>query len=89
MGTPIPSRVGKIKGQLDAIQRWCLPDGRIDPTKIPEAMHILGSVRGALRGLGEEIIEAHIRQNVLLAESPAERDAAIDDLMVTLSGFAK
>ena len=54
------SRIRRIKGQADAIERAVAGDGDCE-----DILQLVASCRGALNGLMAELIEGHLRFHVL------------------------
>jgi DNA-binding FrmR family transcriptional regulator len=59
------SRIRRIKGQSEAIERALEGDGECE-----EILQLVASCRGALNGLMAELIEGHVRFHVL---SPGQK----------------
>jgi DNA-binding FrmR family transcriptional regulator len=59
------SRIRRIKGQADAIERAVEGDGECE-----DILQLVASCRGALNGLMAELIEGHLRFHVL---SPGQK----------------
>ncbi len=59
------SRIRRIKGQADAIERAVQGDGECE-----DILQLVASCRGALNGLMAELIEGHLRFHVL---SPGQK----------------
>jgi DNA-binding FrmR family transcriptional regulator len=49
----------------------------------------LASIRGALNGLTAELMEGHLREHVLAAESEAARAQAVDELSAVLRTYVR
>ena len=58
------SRVRRIKGQVDAIER-----ALIHETGCEKVMHLLASTRAAMSGLMAEIVENHVRTHLVDPET--------------------
>jgi DNA-binding FrmR family transcriptional regulator len=70
------SRIRRIKGQADAIERALDGDGECE-----DILQLVASCRGALNGLMAELIEGHVRFHVLSPEQktlPSQLEAAED-----------
>lgn len=70
------SRIRRIKGQADAIERALEGDGECE-----DILQLVASCRGALNGLMAELIEGHVRFHVLSPEQktlPSQLEAAED-----------
>ena len=78
------SRVRRIKGQVEAIERAL--DGQ---SECEEILQLVASCRGALNGSMAELIEGHLRFHVL---DPAQKThpaqlAAADDLIAVVKRY--
>lgn len=58
------SRVRRIKGQVDAIER-----ALIHETGCEKVMHLLASTRAAMSGLMAEVVEDHVRTHLVDPET--------------------
>jgi DNA-binding FrmR family transcriptional regulator len=79
------SRIRRIKGQADAIERALEGDGRCE-----DVLQLVASCRGALNGLMAELIEGHVRFHVLSPEQktlPSQLEAAEDLISVVKRYF--
>lgn len=78
------SRVRRIKGQVEAIERAFEGDGECE-----KILQLVASCRGALNGLMAELIEGHLRFHVLDPNQktrPAQL-AAADDLIAVVKRY--
>jgi DNA-binding FrmR family transcriptional regulator len=78
------SRVRRIKGQVEAIERAVEGVGECE-----EILQLVASCRGALNGLMAELIEGHLRFHVLLEGQktlPSQHEAA-DELMAVVKRY--
>ena len=78
------SRVRRIKGQVEAIERALEGGGECE-----EVLQLVASCRGALNGLMAELIEGHVRFHVLSPDQktqPAQL-AAADDLIAVVKRY--
>jgi DNA-binding FrmR family transcriptional regulator len=78
------SRVRRIKGQVEAIERALEGESECE-----EILQLVASCRGALNGLMAELIEGHLRYHVL---DPAQKtrpaqQAAADDLIAVVKRY--
>jgi FrmR/RcnR family transcriptional regulator, repressor of frmRAB operon len=78
------TRVRRIKGQVEAIERALEGEGECE-----EILQLVASCRGALNGLMAELIEGHLRFHVL---DPAQKtrpaqQAAADDLIAVVKRY--
>ena len=78
------SRVRRIKGQVEAIER-----SLENETGCEEILQLVASCRGALNGLMAELIDGHLRYHVLdpsQKTSPSQLEAA-DELMSVVKRY--
>jgi DNA-binding FrmR family transcriptional regulator len=78
------SRVRRIKGQTEAIERALESEVECD-----EILQLVASCRGALNGLMAELIEGHLRFHVLDPHQkarPSQLEAA-DELMAVVKRY--
>jgi FrmR/RcnR family transcriptional regulator, repressor of frmRAB operon len=78
------SRIRRIKGQTEAIERALDGDGECE-----EILQLVASCRGALNGLMAELIEGHVRFHVLTPEQktlPSQLEAA-DELIAVVKRY--
>jgi DNA-binding FrmR family transcriptional regulator len=78
------SRIRRIKGQSDAIERALEGDSECE-----DILQLVASCRGALNGLMAELIEGHLRFHVLDPDqntSPSQLEAA-DELMAVVKRY--
>lgn len=78
------SRVRRIKGQVEAIER-----SRENETGCEEILQLVASCRGALNGLMAELIDGHLRYHVL---DPSQRTRpsqlqAAEELMAVVKRY--
>lgn len=79
------ARVGRIRGQLDAIGRALAED-----RDCGEVLQQIAAVRGAVAGLMAEVIEGHVREHVAGPRvSAAERQQAADELVGVLRRYLR
>jgi FrmR/RcnR family transcriptional regulator, repressor of frmRAB operon len=79
------SRIRRIKGQSEAIERALEGDGECE-----EILQLVASCRGALNGLMAELIEGHVRFHVLSPELetlPSQLEAAEELIAVVKRYF--
>jgi DNA-binding FrmR family transcriptional regulator len=80
------SRIRRIKGQSEAIERALEGDGECE-----EILQLVASCRGALNGLMAELIEGHVRFHVLPPEQktlPSQLEAAEELIAVVKRYFS-
>jgi DNA-binding FrmR family transcriptional regulator len=78
------SRVRRIKGQVEAIERALEGDGECE-----DILQLVASCRGALNGLMAELIEGHLKFHVLVEGQktlPSQREAA-DELIAVVKRY--
>ena len=78
------SRIRRIKGQSEAIERALEGDGECE-----DILQLVASCRGALNGLMAELIEGHVRFHVLSPEQktlPSQIEAA-DELISVVKRY--
>lgn len=78
------SRIRRIRGQVDAIERALDGEGECE-----EILQLVASCRGALNGLMAELIEGHLRFHVLDPDqktNPAQLEAA-EELMAVVRRY--
>ena len=82
--TRMLSRVKRIKGQVEAIERSLNGQGECE-----EILQLVASCRGALNGLMAELIEGHLRFHVLSPDKkalPSQLEAA-DELIAVVKRY--
>jgi DNA-binding FrmR family transcriptional regulator len=78
------ARVRRLKGQMQAVER-ALESG----APCGDVLQQLASIRGALSGLTGEVMQAHLHEHVLHAESDAEREKAAEELAAALRTYIR
>lgn len=78
------TRVNRIKGQLEALSKSI--DSGDDCYKV---MQLLASCRGALNGLMSEVVEGHIRDHIVFAETKKESSESAEELIDVMKSFLK
>jgi len=78
------ARVRRIKGQLEGIERALEADAACI-----EVLRQIASVRGAVGGLKAEVIEDHLREHVVDAESEQERRQGGEELVEIIRAYMK
>ena len=82
--TKMLTRVRRIKGQVAAIERTLDVGGECE-----QILQLVAACRGALNGLMAELIEGHVRFQVLVEGPktlPSQREAA-DELMTVVKRY--
>ena len=78
-------RVRRIAGQLGAVERALVACEDCATT-----LHLVAAVRGAVNGLMDEVIEAHVREHVARPDlSDDERQAGAEQLLAAIRRYAK
>lgn len=78
------ARVRRLKGQMEAIERALEAE-----RGCAEVLQLVASVRGAMNGLTNELVEDHIRHHVLEPASEAERQRGGEELVAILGTYLK
>ncbi len=78
------TRINRIKGQLEALSKSI--DSEEDCYKV---MLLLASCRGALNGLMSEVVEGHIRDHIVHAETKKESSESAEELIDVMKSFLK
>ena len=77
-------RVRRLKGQLEGVERALNGEAPCG-----EILRQLASIRGAISGLTAEVMEHHLREHVLEAETEADRHQGGEELMGVLRTYLK
>jgi DNA-binding FrmR family transcriptional regulator len=78
------ARVRRIRGQVEAIERGLEAD-----IGCADILQLVASVRGAVSGLTAELIEDHIKNHVVEADTQTKRRAAGDELIDVIRSYMK
>jgi DNA-binding FrmR family transcriptional regulator len=78
------ARISRIRGQLNGIEKALDAD-----RDCGEVLLTLAACRGALNSLMAEILEDHVRQHVLGAQSPKDREVAAEELIEVIKRYLK
>ena len=79
------ARVRRIAGQVAAVER-----GLSDGLQCADVLQQVAAVRGAVNGLMDELLEAHLREHVAAPElTPAARQSGADELIAAIRRYAK
>ena len=82
---PLLKRVRRIAGQVAAIERSI--EGGEDCGAI---LHLIAATRGAINGLLDEVVEAHLREHVAAPGlSDAARAAAAAEVIEAIRRYSK
>jgi DNA-binding FrmR family transcriptional regulator len=75
--TKLVKRLSRIRGQVDALQRAILEQDASSTKLLQQAT----ACRGALDGFIAEVIEDHIREQVVQADTKGEASRAAEELI--------
>ncbi|MBD8553213.1 metal/formaldehyde-sensitive transcriptional repressor [Rhizobium sp. CFBP 8762] len=78
------ARIKRLKGQLEAVERALQAQAPCG-----EVLQLLASIRGALTGLTTEVLEDHLHEHVLHAESETEREQALNEVSAVLKTYLR
>src|SRR5258708_27436892 len=78
------ARISRIRGQLNGIEKALDAD-----RDCGEVLLTLAACRGALNSLMAEILEDHVRQHVLGAQSTKDREVAAEELIEVIKRYLK
>jgi DNA-binding FrmR family transcriptional regulator len=78
-------RVRRIAGQVAAIERALASSDDCTTT-----LHLVAATRGAMNGLMDEIMEAHVREHVARPDLPDdERAAGAEELIAAIRRYSR
>ena len=80
------ARVGRIRGQIEAIERALDSEAGCEPV-----MHLIAGARGAMAGLMAEVVEDHVRTHLLDSKAdPGSLNAdAVEQLLEVVRTYLK
>lgn len=78
------ARVRRIKGQIEGIERALEGEA-----PCAEVLRQLASVRGAMNGLTAELMEDHLREHVLAADTVADRRQGGEEMIEVIRAYMK
>jgi DNA-binding FrmR family transcriptional regulator len=80
------SRARRIRGQIEAVERALEQEIRCS-----DVLQLIAGARGALNGLMAEVVEEHIRMQVVdpLGEPEAKRTVATEELIDVVHSYFK
>ena len=78
------ARVRRIKGQLEAAERALEAEAGCG-----QVLQLLASIRGAMNGLTAELMEDHLREHVMAAESDRARAEGGEELIEVIRTYMK
>ena len=82
--TKLLGRVGRLKGQIEAVERAIESD-----TDCGSVLHLVASIRGAISGLTVELIEDHLDHHIRNQIDPDQRQKGADELARELRTYLK
>jgi DNA-binding FrmR family transcriptional regulator len=77
-------RVRRIRGQVEAVERAL--DEEIG---CADVLQLIASVRGAINGLMGEVMEDHIREHIVNADSTTQRRHGAEELIDVVRAYLK
>ncbi|WP_137135374.1 Ni(II)/Co(II)-sensing transcriptional repressor DmeR [Rhizobium sp. FKY42] len=78
------ARIRRLKGQMEAVER------ALDSEQpCGDVLQLLASIRGALSGLTVELMQEHLSEHVVQAETDAERRQAASELAEALRTYMR
>ena len=78
------ARIRRLKGQLEGVERALEADA-----PCAEVLRQIASVRGAVSGLTVEVMEDHLREHVLAAETEDERRQGGEEMIAVIRTYMK
>lgn len=79
------TRVRRIRGQLDALER-ALEDG----SECGPVLQQIAAVRGAVNGLMAGVLESHLREELTpLAHADSSRQSSVDDAIALVRSYLR
>jgi FrmR/RcnR family transcriptional regulator, repressor of frmRAB operon len=79
------ARVRRITGQLASVER-----GLSEGADCAAVLQQVAAIRGAVNGLMDEVLEAHLREHVAAPDlTPAARAQGAEDVLAAIRRYAK
>ena len=78
------ARIRRLKGQMEAVER-----ALENEQPCGDVLQLLASIRGALSGLTVELMQEHLSEHVVQAETDAERRQAASELAEALRTYMR
>lgn len=78
------ARLRRIKGQVEGVERALAANADCG-----EVLRQIGSIRGAMAGLTNEVLEEHLRNHVVEASTPDEREQGAEEMLQVLRSYLK
>lgn len=82
---PLLTRVRRIKGQVEALERALEQEAECMAT-----LQQIAAIRGATAGLMMEVLEGHLREHLGIEDStPEQRSEELDQVIAVLRSYLK
>lgn len=78
------SRLRRIKGQVEGVERALEADADCS-----EILRQIGSIRGAIAGLTNQVLKEHLRNHVVDASTVSERERGAEEMLQVLKSYLK
>ena len=78
------ARIRRLRGQIEGIER-----ALENEAECAEILRQLASARGALSGLTAEVMEGHLLEHVVHAETDADRRQGAEELIDVIKTYMK
>ena len=78
------ARIRRLKGQMEAVERALESE-----QPCGDVLQLLASIRGALSGLTVELMQEHLSEHVVQAQTDAERRQAASELAEALRTYMR
>ena len=82
--TKLRARLRRIKGQVEGVERALEADANCT-----EVLRQIASIRGAVTGLTNEVLEEHLRTHVVDATDEAAREEGAEAMIQILKSYLK
>ena len=77
-------RIARLKGQIEAVERAV-----DEESECAAILHLVASVRGAMAGLTNELLDEHLHHHVLMAGNEDARTRGVEELSTLLRTYLK
>ncbi|WP_037317791.1 metal/formaldehyde-sensitive transcriptional repressor [Ruegeria halocynthiae] len=78
------ARLRRIKGQVEGVERALESDADCS-----EVLRQIASIRGAMAGLTNEMLEEHLRSHVVGAPTASDREHGAEEMIQILKSYLK
>lgn len=78
------ARLRRIRGQVEGVERALETDAACG-----EVLRQIASIRGAITGLTNEVLEEHLRNHVVDAPDAVEREKGAREMIQVLKAYLK